>query len=320
MRKTGLGALAVLLPGLALAQTSPFVDTATERTLLNELSGDLAFETLRITTQWHKPSGSEGFYAVAREVEARAKAAGLQDVRWIDQVAQTPNWTCRSAEAWLLEGPAASAVETKIASSAEVATSIADNSRPAVRHGRARRRRRRRESERLRRQGRAREDRAGLRQPSALVTEQAVWKRGAAGILSWSSSRLNPLADSADQIAWVSVPEQDGPKGEKTTFAIVVSARARARPCRTRCGAKRRGAGERARRNPRNRCACVSRSTRSSCPSARPPWSRPASPAPIPTLPEIVLTAHLQEEKFSANDDQSGVANVARDRPGARRV
>ncbi len=33
-------------------------------------------------------------------------------------------------------------------------------------------------------------------------------------------------------------------------------------------------------------------------------------PGTDPTLPEIVLTAHLQEEKFSANDDQSGVANV----------
>ena len=29
-----------------------------------------------------------------------------------------------------------------------------------------------------------------------------------------------------------------------------------------------------------------------------------------PSLPEIVLTAHLQESKFSANDDQSGVASI----------
>ncbi len=164
MRKTVLGALAILLSGLARAQSSPFVDAKTERALVNELSGDLAFETLRITTQWHKPSGSEGFYAVAREVEARAKAAGLQDVRWIDQKAENPNWTCRSGEAWLLEGSGADAVQTKIASSADVATSIADNSRPAdvtaeiVDVGAGR------DAGRLRGQGRPREDRPRLRQ------------------------------------------------------------------------------------------------------------------------------------------------------------
>src|SRR5512141_1932108 len=130
MRKTVLGALAVLLPGLGLAQSSPFVDAKTERALVNELSGDRACETLRSTTQWHKPSGSEGFFAVAREVEARAKAAGLQNVRWIDQVAEHVNWTCRRAEAWLLQGSGTAAMETKIASFADVATSIADFSRP----------------------------------------------------------------------------------------------------------------------------------------------------------------------------------------------
>ena len=109
MRKTLLGLAAGLLPVLAAAQTSPFVDPKVEQALVNELSGDLAFETLRITTQWHKPSGSEGFFAVAREVEARAKAAGLQDVHWIDQVAEHVNWTCRRAEAWLLQGSGAGA-------------------------------------------------------------------------------------------------------------------------------------------------------------------------------------------------------------------
>ena len=308
MRKTVLGALAVLLPGLALAQTSPFVDTATERTLLNELSGDLAFETLRITTQWHKPSGSEGFYAVAREVEARAKAAGLQDVRWIDQVAQTPNWTCRSAQAWLLEGPAASAVETKIASSAEVATSVADNSRPAsvtaelVDVG----------------SGESPNDYAGkdvrgkivLAYGSVgLVTEQAVWKRGAAGILSWSSSRLNPLADSADQIAWVSVPEQDGPKGEKTTFAIVVSPRQGKALADKMRGeeARRWGAGEAKPPQPMHVRVAIDSVV---LPERKTAMVEARIPGTDPTLPEIVLTAHLQEEKFSANDDQSGVANV----------
>ena len=90
MRKMSLGALGCLVGSLLLGQTSPFVPEKTERLLVNELSGDLAFETLRITTQWHKPSGSDGFFAVAHYVEEKAKAAGLSDVRWIDQVAETP--------------------------------------------------------------------------------------------------------------------------------------------------------------------------------------------------------------------------------------
>src|SRR5471032_3140369 len=131
MRKLVLGALGCLGASLLLAQSSPFVPERTERLLVNELSGDLAFETLRITTQWHKTSGSEGFFAVARYVEEKAKAAGLSDVRWIDQVAETPSWTCHRAEAWTLEGDAAAPNETLLGSYAEVATSIADNSRPA---------------------------------------------------------------------------------------------------------------------------------------------------------------------------------------------
>ena len=114
MRKTPLGVAGTLLACAAAvspAQTSPFVDAKVDQALVNEISGDLAFATIRVTTQWHKPSGSEGFYAAAHEIEKRARAAGLQDVRWIDQVADNPNWTCRSAEAWLLDG----AKETKIA-------------------------------------------------------------------------------------------------------------------------------------------------------------------------------------------------------------
>ena len=163
MRKLALGALGCLVTSLLLAQSSPFVPEKTERLLVNELSGDLAFETLRITTQWHKPSGSEGFFAVAHYVEEKAKAAGSSDVRWIDQVAETPSWTCQRAEAWTLEGEGATAKETLIGSYAEVATSIADNSRPAdvtaelVDVGAGTRR------VGLRGQGRARQDRPRLR-------------------------------------------------------------------------------------------------------------------------------------------------------------
>ena len=132
MKRIGLAALFVLVVAAhGIAQTSPFVDEKTERALVNELSGDRAFETIRITTQWHKPSASEGFFAVARYVMERAKEAGLEDVKWIEQVADSTPWTGRSAEAWLVEGEGPDAKETKLASVAEVGTSLADYSRPA---------------------------------------------------------------------------------------------------------------------------------------------------------------------------------------------
>src|SRR5512143_1201336 len=225
MRRSSLAALLLhLVSRFAAAQTSPFVDEKRERLLVNELSGDRAFETLRITTQWHKPSSSEGFFAVARYVMERAKEAGLEDVKWIDQVARSTPWTCRSAEAWLVEGDGADVKETKLGSFAEVATSIADYSRPAnvtadlvdVGAGDA-------ASDYRDKDVRGKIVLA-YGNP-AIVTEQAVWKRGAAGLLAWSSTRLDALADRPDQVAWQRVPEKDGPNGEKTTFAFVLSAR-----------------------------------------------------------------------------------------------
>ena len=307
MRKALCGALGCLAASLALGQSSPFVPENTERALVNELSGDRAFETLRITTQWHKPSGSEGFFAVARYVEERAKAAGLSDVRGIDQVAETPSWTCHRAEAWLLKGEGADLRETRIGSNAEVPTSIADYSRPAdvtaelVDVG----------------PGDAASDYEGkdvrgrivlaYGSPHA-VMEQAVWKRGAAGILSWSSSRLNALADSADQIAWESVPAEDGPHGEKTTFAFIISARqGKALAERLRGAASQRWGGGAA-------ASAVALRARVLVESAVLPAKKTAMveariPGTDPSLPEIVLTSHLQEN-ISANDNQSGVASM----------
>ena len=296
-----------LVSASLFAQTSPFVDDKVERVLSNEISGDLAFETERITTQWHKPSGSEGFFAVAHYIEQRARGVGLADVRWIDQVAQSAAWTPLRAEAWLIEGDGPAAKEARLGSYAEAKTSIADFSRPAdvtaelVDVG----------------SGEKAADYAGKNVKGkivlaygslATVTEQAVWKRGAAGILSWTSSRLNPLAEHPDQVAWSGVPEEDGPNGEKTTFAFLISARqgkslsdrmSGESSRRWGAGAAKAGEGLRVR-------VVIESSTlhekKTAMVEARIPGSDPS-------LPEIVLTSHLQEN-ISANDNQSGVASM----------
>ena len=294
MRRSILIALAAACSARLLAQTSPFVDENTERALVNELSGDLAFEHMRITTQWHKPSGSEGFFAVARYAFEKAKEAGLEDVRWIDQANESASWTCRRAEAWLLDGTGGETKETKLGSYAEVATSIADYSRSAdvtaelvdVGSG----------EHASDYEGKNVRGKIVLSYGSlAAVTDQAVWKRGAAGILSWSTTRANALADAPDQIAWQRVPEKDGPNGEKTTFAFILSARnGKALSDRLKKDALRAHISVESSVLPEKKSAMVEGRIRGT----------------DPTLPEIVLTGHLQEEKFSANDDQSGVVNV----------
>jgi hypothetical protein len=295
-------------PEALAAQTSPFVDPSVERLLVDELSGDLAYETLRVTTPYHKLSGSPDYMAVARIVLERAKAAGLSDVRWIDQAMDDRPWSCRRAEAWLLEGAGDDAPQTKVGSYSEVATSIADFSRPAdvtaelVDVG----------------AGERPADYAGVDvhgrivlasgNPSA-VTEQAVWKRGAAGILSWGSTRLNALADAPDQIAWLRVPQKDGPSGEKTTFAFVISARAgKALSDRLRGQTPDRIFADARPASRRLRARIVVESAFGAEPRTAMVEAR--LPGSDPSLPEIVLTSHLQEEKFSANDNQSGVANM----------
>ena len=301
-------ATVLTLPAALPAQTSPFVDPGVERLLVEELSGDRAYETLRATTPYHKLSGSPDYMAVARIVMERAKAAGLSDVRWIDQAMDERPWSCRRAEAWLIEGAGEDAPRTKLGAYAEVATSIADYSRPAdvtadlVDVG----------------SGDRAADYAGKEvsgkivlasgSPSS-VMEQAVWKRGAAGILSWASTRLNALADAPDQIAWLRVPPKDGPGGRKTTFAFVISARSgKALSDRLRGQAADRIFADGRPAPRRLRARIVVESEFGAEPTTAMVEARiPGSDA---ALPEIVLTSHLQEEKFSANDNQSGVANM----------
>ena len=305
MRRLLLTSASLALAASLAGQTSPFVDEKTERALVNELSGDLAFEHMRLTTQWHKISGSEGFFAVARYTLEKAKEAGLEDARWIDQVNDSASWTCRRAEAWLLEGEGTGAKETKLGSYAEVATSIADYSRPAdvtadlVDVGAGDR-----ASDY---EGKNVRGKVVLAHGSpVVVTEQAVWKRGAAGILSWSSTRTNPLADAPDQIAWQRVPEKDGPKGEKTTFAFILAARAgKALSDRLKREAGR-PAVEASPAPPRIRILVES----ATLPEKKSAMVEARIRGTDPALPEIVLTSHLQEEKFSANDNQSGVVNM----------
>jgi hypothetical protein len=65
------------VPFSALAQQSPFLPEETYTKLVNEISGDIAFDNLRSLAMYHAPGGgSQGFRNEAQWVVERAKSYG----------------------------------------------------------------------------------------------------------------------------------------------------------------------------------------------------------------------------------------------------
>ena len=84
----------VISAGPALAQRSPLLPDGVYGALVNEISGDIAFEHIRWLTHYHRPmGGSEGFEAVAKYVEQKAREYGLEDVRYIPLKYSSNSWS-----------------------------------------------------------------------------------------------------------------------------------------------------------------------------------------------------------------------------------
>ncbi len=291
----------------AFAQTSPFLPEDLYNKLTNELSGDIAYDHLRTLTQFHVPNGAAGdFIKEANWIATKAKEYGLEDVRMIELPYDHIAWTPKSGELWLL---GKDGKETKLGSYAEVATSIADYSRPAkieaelVDVG----------------DGLAESDYAGKDVKGKIVLasaapwnveKEAVWKRGALGIVTYYSTRINP-ADYPDQVAWTRINEKPDDEGHQPTFGFVISYRA--------------GMALKKRLNPHVEWDQIARkSVETPAESLKVRVNIEAEIAPVSTQhmvegwirgskihdQQIVLTAHIQEEKTSANDDRSGCANM----------
>jgi hypothetical protein len=287
--------LAVLLPTTGLAQTSPFLPDELRRNLVNEISGDRAFDYVRQLTHYHRTGPGRDFWAAAQHIRARAEAAGLEDVRLIKQAWDGHPWTCRSGEAWLL-GPE----PTKLADFGAVAVSIADHSRTT--HVRAGLVDVGAGTSTADYEGRPVEGRIVLAAGSpAAVMREAVWKRGALGVVSYDSARLQPF-DAPDQVAWGRIPYEakdvDGVEdGTPGTFAIMVSPR-RGRWIQERLAAARTPIE-------------VEVDIEAEHPTTREQgmveaWIRGSEVHDQ----QIVLVSHIQEEKTSANDDGSGCASM----------
>ncbi|MGH7149701.1 MAG: M28 family peptidase, partial [Planctomycetota bacterium] len=121
---------------------------------------------------------------------------------------------------------------------------------------------------------------------------EAVWKRGALGVVWYPGPEA--FLDYPDQVRWLSIPAKSE-EGKPGTFGFVLS---------------RRQGVELARRL---RAGAVTVRALVEAQIREPGWLVMVEgriPGTEVSLPEVVFTAHLQEERFSANDDGSGCANT----------
>jgi Zn-dependent M28 family amino/carboxypeptidase len=288
----------------AFAQTTPFLSDAEIRMLVNEISGDRAFEHIRWLTHWHRDSGMEGFFKAADYVAQAAKEAGLQEVRFIEQPLDRPNYTARSAELWMIEP-----VEVKLADIGEHAVYLADGSHDAdvtaelvwIGDG----------SEAALKDL----DVAGKivltdANPGAAV-QNAVWEKGAAGVVSYVISESKTLMDYPDQVAWGRIPI-DPPEGKKGTFAFILPPRKGETLRRILATDEMQDYFATGKRTKGGRVVLKAKvdteisETKQGRTGFVEGWIRGAKYHDQ----QIVITAHLQEEKGSANDDGSGSGNI----------
>jgi len=313
-----MSALLSLIPVLGIAarlasQQSPLLPAETYAKLVNEISGDIAFDNLRHLVQYHATTGGAAdFEKEAKWVVERAQSYGLEDVHYISLPAwySSPeavdqNWTLKSGELWVVEPKL-----MKLGDVRETPTSVADNSPSAditaelVDVG----------------EGTAAADYAGKDVAGKVVLaygkvddvkKLAAWERGAAAIVSYYSARVNPWTEHSDQVAWsrLSTPK----KGEKPAPPVfVVSPRTGLMLSRWMSGRAPTHIFTEPPENP-------------SPPSHLKVHLKIESEVTTPGRQgfvegfirgttyhdqAIVLTAHLQEEKTSANDDRSGCASL----------
>lgn len=291
-------ALAVALAVIALrpvaAQELSVLPRRHVQLITQEVSGDASYEHMRFTTQFHKPGGgADGLWLIAQYVEQKAKEFGLEDVQLIKQPGPGGRpLNARLGDLWIVEPE-----PERIASTLQVRLHLADGSRPAdvtaelVDVGAG-----------------ASEDYAGKDVAGRIVLtygalgtvmREAVGNRRALGIV-WYPNPLRPQnVGYPDQVNWSGV---GGGTGFEPTFAFILSLR--------------QGVALRERlrvaKSPIKVRALVDAQYGSI--AGDEPWIVMVEAYIKGTEPglaqDIVLTGHMQEEKFSADDDGSGVANT----------
>jgi len=300
VRSAAFVAVAVLVPALARAQRYPLLDSGAVALLSGEISGDAAYDHVRVLTSYHRPQGSDTLGVAARYVERMARQFGLQQVRYIELPSLRQTWNPGNSDLWIV-GPQ----PERIASAIQNRIHLADRSRPAdvtadlidIGAGgdsvyRAK-------------------DVAGkiVLTTGDLngVIAEAVQRRGALGVV-WYPDPYTPSrgflsfgVDQPDQVPWLTLSTRRI-DGKDPTFAFILSLREGV-ALRNRLGLAQTPLRVRA----------IVRSELGSREHAQPwmPLVEAFIPGTDPTSgQDVILSAHLQEEQHSANDDASGCASL----------
>jgi len=298
-----------LLGAMVLASVSVRSLPAQELTLLppdrtrlitQEVSGDAAYEHIRYMTQYHRPDGgSDGLWAVAEYVAAKARAMGLRDVRLVKQAFYERPWNASFADLWIVAPE-----PERLASTVQSVLHLADNSRPAdvigelIDLG---------AGEPGDFEGKDLRGKVVLTYGPLFTAGRHAICNGALGVI-WYPSPFSPDVGTSgaglsrpDQLRWISLPKDD-PEGCALTWAFNLS---------TRQGV---ALGNRLRQA--DAPITVHAVVRSAFDSRQgtEPWQAMVEGFIRGTEPglaqDIVLTGHLQEEGYSANDDASGSAST----------
>jgi hypothetical protein len=295
-----LALVAALTPARADAQRYPLMDSIAVALLSGEISGDAAFDHVRVLSAYHRPQGSDTLGVAARYVERTARQFGLQHVRYIELPSLRQTWNPGTADLWIVgpqPGRIASAIQTRL--------HLADRSRPAD------------VTAELIDIGPGGDSVYRSKDVSGKVVlttgdlngvmADAVQRRGALGVI-WYPDPYTPSrgylsfgVDQPDQVPWLTLSTRQI-DGKDPTFAFILSLREGV-ALRNRLAASRSPVRVRA----------VVRSELGSREHPQPwmPLVEAFIPGTDPTsAQDVVLTAHLQEGQYSANDDASGCASI----------
>jgi hypothetical protein len=287
-------------PGNAGAQRYPLLDSTAVALLSGEISGDAAYDHVRVLTSYHRPQGSDTLGVAARYVERTARRFGLQQVRYIELPSLRQPWNPGTSDLWIV-----GAEPERIASAIQNRIHLADRSRPADVTA---------ELIDIGAGGDSAYRAKDVTGKIVLTTgdlngvmADAVQRRGALGVV-WYPDPYTPSrgylsfgTDQPDQIPWLTLATRQV-NGRDPTFAFVLSLR-EGIALRNRVAAARTPIRVRA----------VVRSELGSREHPQPwmPLVEAFIPGSDPTSgQDVVLSAHLQEEQHSANDDASGIASI----------
>jgi len=285
------------------SQETPFLNDDEIRMFINELSGDRSFEHIRVLTQWHRDSGMEGYFKAADYVVEEAKKAGLEDVKFIEQPLLGPNYTPISAELWMVEP-----IEIKLADIGDHALYLSDGSHDANVT-----------AELIWAGTGSEEDLKDLDVAGKLVlvsgnpgdaVKNAAYGKGAVGVVCYATSEGKNPMDWPDQLAWTRI-SRTIPEGKEGTFAFNLSPRK----------------GDQLRKVLQTKemqdFFATGKKTMGGKVVLKAKVDTEIGESPGRTGfvegwikgskyhdQQIIITAHLQEEQGSANDDGSGCGNI----------